>query len=79
MSWWPFGKKPEAAALPPAEPEKPKKKICCACPDTKRLRDECIATHGVKASAGVHTQMYLLLLLLLPIVPSEQPAADMQL
>jgi cytochrome c oxidase assembly protein subunit 17 len=25
---------------------KPKKKICCACPDTKRLRDECIAEHG---------------------------------
>jgi hypothetical protein len=35
MSWWPFGKKSEVAALPPAEPEKPKKKICCACPDTK--------------------------------------------
>ncbi|KAF8062741.1 COX17-1 [Scenedesmus sp. PABB004] len=58
MSWWPFGggAKP---ALPPAAPggsaaaaaagdaaAKPKKKICCACPDTKRLRDECIATHG---------------------------------
>ncbi|RWR92689.1 cytochrome c oxidase copper chaperone 1 [Cinnamomum micranthum f. kanehirae] len=25
---------------------KPKKKICCACPDTKRLRDECIVQHG---------------------------------
>lgn len=25
---------------------KPKKKICCACPDTKRLRDECIVEHG---------------------------------
>eukprot|EP00249_Psilotum_nudum_P006770 c20042_g1_i1 orf=341-715(-) len=25
---------------------KPKKNICCACPDTKRLRDECIAEHG---------------------------------
>ncbi|XP_074299017.1 uncharacterized protein LOC141630023 [Silene latifolia] len=26
--------------------EKPKKKICCACPDTKKLRDECIVEHG---------------------------------
>ncbi|WIA20688.1 hypothetical protein OEZ86_004649 [Tetradesmus obliquus] len=44
MSWWKFGKAAEPAAVP--EPEKPKKKICCACPDTKRLRDECIATNG---------------------------------
>lgn len=29
-----------------AEPEKPKKKICCACPETKAVRDECVATHG---------------------------------
>ncbi|KAF3339103.1 cytochrome c oxidase copper chaperone 1-like protein [Carex littledalei] len=28
---------------------KPKKKICCACPDTKRLRDECIVEHGEDA------------------------------
>ncbi|GAQ79864.1 Cytochrome c oxidase assembly protein/Cu2+ chaperone COX17 [Klebsormidium nitens] len=26
--------------------EAPKKKICCACPNTKRLRDECIALNG---------------------------------
>nr|GMD52509.1 cytochrome C oxidase copper chaperone 1-like [Ipomoea batatas] len=25
---------------------KPKKKICCACPETKKLRDECIVEHG---------------------------------
>ncbi|KAL7087652.1 hypothetical protein ACP275_13G080900 [Erythranthe tilingii] len=25
---------------------KPKKKICCACPDTKKLRDECVVEHG---------------------------------
>nr|GMD60577.1 cytochrome C oxidase copper chaperone 1-like [Ipomoea batatas] len=25
---------------------KPKKKICCACPETKKLRDECIVKHG---------------------------------
>jgi hypothetical protein len=32
MGLWPFSKKEEPAA-PPAD--KPKKKICCACPDTK--------------------------------------------
>ncbi|KAI4342473.1 hypothetical protein MLD38_027100 [Melastoma candidum] len=30
---------------------KPKKKICCACPDTKKLRDECIVRHGEDACA----------------------------
>ncbi|XP_062015471.1 cytochrome c oxidase copper chaperone 1 [Rosa rugosa] len=30
---------------------KPKKKICCACPDTKKLRDECIVQHGEDACA----------------------------
>ncbi|KAK9674455.1 hypothetical protein RND81_12G233700 [Saponaria officinalis] len=29
--------------------QKPKKKICCACPDTKKLRDECIVEHGENA------------------------------
>ncbi|KAG1326567.1 cytochrome c oxidase copper chaperone 1-like [Cocos nucifera] len=33
-------------AAGPAPDSKPKKKICCACPDTKRLRDECIVQHG---------------------------------
>ncbi|XP_021594501.2 cytochrome c oxidase copper chaperone 1 [Manihot esculenta] len=28
---------------------KPKKKICCACPETKKLRDECIVEHGETA------------------------------
>lgn len=28
---------------------KPKKKICCACPDTKKLRDECVVEHGENA------------------------------
>ncbi|CAL0328885.1 unnamed protein product [Lupinus luteus] len=28
---------------------KPKKKICCACPDTKKLRDECIVENGEDA------------------------------
>lgn len=34
------------AAAPDA---KPKKKICCACPDTKKLRDECIVAKGEAA------------------------------
>lgn len=28
---------------------KPKKKICCACPETKKLRDECIVENGESA------------------------------
>ncbi|WJX93923.1 hypothetical protein P8452_75397 [Trifolium repens] len=32
-----------------AAESKPKKKICCACPDTKKLRDECIVEHGEEA------------------------------
>lgn len=35
------------AASPPDS--KPKKKICCACPETKKLRDECIVLHGEDA------------------------------
>jgi len=30
---------------------KPKKKICCACPETKKLRDECVVEHGEAACA----------------------------
>lgn len=26
--------------------EPKKKRICCACPETKKLRDECIVEHG---------------------------------
>ncbi|XP_010535103.1 PREDICTED: cytochrome c oxidase copper chaperone 2-like [Tarenaya hassleriana] len=28
---------------------KPKKRICCACPETKKVRDECIVEHGESA------------------------------
>ena len=38
-----------AATAAPAAESKPKKKICCACPDTKRLRDECVVEHGESA------------------------------
>ncbi len=34
---------PAAAAAADA---KPQKKICCACPETKALRDACIGEHG---------------------------------
>jgi len=26
----------------------PKKKICCACPETKRVRDECVIRDGIE-------------------------------
>ncbi|KAK4369163.1 hypothetical protein RND71_012955 [Anisodus tanguticus] len=37
-----------APATVPAD-SKPKKKICCACPETKKVRDECIVEHGEPA------------------------------
>ncbi|KAL6846163.1 hypothetical protein ACP4OV_023611 [Aristida adscensionis] len=37
---------PAAASTPET---KPKKKICCACPDTKKLRDDCIVQNGEDA------------------------------
>ena len=38
-----------SAAMAAGGESKPKKKICCACPDTKKLRDECIVEHGEAA------------------------------
>lgn len=35
-----------AAAIPAESQEKPKVKICCACPETKKPRDECILQKG---------------------------------
>ncbi|MED6143541.1 dTMP kinase [Stylosanthes scabra] len=35
-----------STATTSSEAPKPKKKICCACPETKRLRDECIVQNG---------------------------------
>jgi len=50
-----------AAAAPGAEAAKPQqatvlvgksgKKICCACPQTKKERDECIVQNGPEACA----------------------------
>jgi len=31
--------------------EKPKLKICCACPETKKVRDECVLLQGESACA----------------------------
>ncbi|CAL5222201.1 g4531 [Coccomyxa viridis] len=41
---WPFTSpiKDEIPAVPPTST----KKICCACPETKQERDECVATYG---------------------------------
>ncbi|KAL7143328.1 hypothetical protein ABFS83_08G184500 [Erythranthe nasuta] len=36
------------ASVEPAD-SKPKKKICCACPETKKARDECIVENGEAA------------------------------
>eukprot|EP00967_Tisochrysis_lutea_P075636 scaffold101977_cov40-Tisochrysis_lutea.AAC.4 len=30
----------------PAADEKPKLKICCACPETRKPRDECVVEKG---------------------------------
>ncbi|XP_054813843.1 cytochrome c oxidase copper chaperone 1-like [Prosopis cineraria] len=38
-----------SATMATGAESKPKKKICCACPDSKRLRDECIVEHGESA------------------------------
>jgi cytochrome c oxidase assembly protein subunit 17 len=41
---------PEASApAVAAEEVKPKCKICCACPETKTVRDECIVNNGEEA------------------------------
>lgn len=37
-----------AQSMPDVE-SKPKKKICCACPDSKKARDECIVLNGEDA------------------------------
>ncbi|KAH0719762.1 hypothetical protein KY284_004792 [Solanum tuberosum] len=43
LSKLPKDQKSAASTMPDS---KPKKKICCACPETKKLRDECIVEHG---------------------------------
>ncbi len=36
----------EVAAAPAPQMGKSGKKICCSCPDTKKLRDECVVVNG---------------------------------
>lgn len=46
-------------ASPASEAPKPKKKICCACPDTKRPRDEvraCARVRAARTRAACSTQ-----------------------
>ncbi|KAI0511286.1 hypothetical protein KFK09_011911 [Dendrobium nobile] len=38
-----------ALTTEPDSNPKPKKNICCACPETRKLRDECIIEHGESA------------------------------
>ena len=41
--------KQEAAAPPTTQQDKPKLKICCACPETKKERDDCVIENGEDA------------------------------
>lgn len=47
----PTSQQNQGPAVTTSPESKPKKKICCACPDTKQLRDECIVQHGEEACA----------------------------
>ena len=31
------------------EPKKPTCRICCACPETRKVRDECVVKYGEEA------------------------------
>eukprot|EP00325_Prymnesiales_sp_UTEX-LB-985_P028780 CAMPEP_0174723074 /NCGR_PEP_ID=MMETSP1094-20130205/40003_1 /TAXON_ID=156173 /ORGANISM="Chrysochromulina brevifilum, Strain UTEX LB 985" /LENGTH=70 /DNA_ID=CAMNT_0015924049 /DNA_START=32 /DNA_END=244 /DNA_ORIENTATION=+ len=48
MEQQPSSALPSSASLDaaPEQERKPKCKICCACPDTRKLRDECIVENG---------------------------------
>ena len=46
MSAAPASGSESSSATAVASEAKPKCKICCACPDTKKLRDECIVQNG---------------------------------
>jgi len=60
MGW--FGsnetEKKEAPAVVVDTPQRGKsgKKICCSCPDTKQLRDECLVTKGESECAKMIEQ-----------------------
>eukprot|EP00308_Calcidiscus_leptoporus_P014462 CAMPEP_0119373126 /NCGR_PEP_ID=MMETSP1334-20130426/23651_1 /TAXON_ID=127549 /ORGANISM="Calcidiscus leptoporus, Strain RCC1130" /LENGTH=62 /DNA_ID=CAMNT_0007390799 /DNA_START=31 /DNA_END=219 /DNA_ORIENTATION=- len=37
---------PQTTCASAEQPKAPPKRICCACPDTRKLRDECVANNG---------------------------------
>ncbi|GAM20008.1 hypothetical protein SAMD00019534_031830 [Acytostelium subglobosum LB1] len=39
-------------ATPTTTEAAPKKKICCTCPETKKIRDECIVMNGEDKCLG---------------------------
>ncbi|KAG2681863.1 hypothetical protein I3760_11G163600 [Carya illinoinensis] len=45
----PAAQQNQGLAIKISRESKPKKNICCACPDTRKLRDECIVEHGEEA------------------------------
>ena len=42
-----------AAASKPSAQQAERPKICCACPETKRARDECVIERGEAACAAL--------------------------
>ncbi|TPX67491.1 hypothetical protein SpCBS45565_g03760 [Spizellomyces sp. 'palustris'] len=40
-------------ATPTSTEAKPKCKPCCACPDTRKARDECVFEHGEEKCADL--------------------------
>ena len=43
---------PDAASCPPASGDTKPKRICCACPETRKPRDECTMMHGEEKCAA---------------------------
>ena len=59
---------PATAATTPAAA--PPKRICCACPETRKPRDECVMMHGEESCFRACTIItYICLLPLRPMIP----------
>ena len=43
---------PDAASCPPASGDTKPKRICCACPETRKPRDECTMMYGEEKCAA---------------------------
>ena len=48
---------PAASPQAATEEEKPKLKICCACPETRKPRDECVVEKG-EESCGEYIEAH---------------------